>query len=81
MLTFHSGRFIVDNFKQAKVLIVELTEEVKNAMQTLNITSSDTFYEWINEERAYLKSLPEDPPLDLLKIEYLGLLRQLTKAK
>ena len=78
---YRTGRFIVNNFRQAKKLIADLTEELNDTMQALSIPSTATFYDWIREEREYLEGLPEEPALDLLKVEYLDALRKLQQAK
>jgi hypothetical protein len=51
---------------------------LRAAMSGLGLTDTVVFSSWLNEEREYLQSLKKEPEgQDILKMEYLVLLRKL----
>jgi hypothetical protein len=75
------ARFILSSFKRATLLIDDLTPKLESAKATLGITDDRTFCRWIGEELAYLENIPNVPSTDLLKLEYIAMLKQLIQAE
>ncbi|KAF6763420.1 hypothetical protein DFP72DRAFT_986985 [Ephemerocybe angulata] len=63
------SKFIVDNYKQALLLIAG-EDELKRQMELAGIESADTFREWLQQEREYLDALKTEPPEETLKMDY-----------
>ncbi|KAE9407449.1 hypothetical protein BT96DRAFT_954511 [Gymnopus androsaceus JB14] len=63
------SKFIVDNYKQA-LEILATRPALAKTMSDLGIASTDTFDEWLREEREYLKGLKKEPAEETLQMEY-----------
>ena len=74
-----TGKFIVDNYKQAlDILLGE--KDVLKAMENRGIQSAD-FTQWVEEECSYLASLKKEPEEETLQIMYYEQLVKLETAK
>lgn len=61
--------FIYNNYRQA-LKILSTADAVGQEMREAGITSSEMFYEWLEEEGEYLQSLTRPPAIETLAIEY-----------
>ena len=50
-------------------------------MARLQTDDCSIFEHWLAEEQEYLQALPEQAPMDALKIEYLSSLKKLRNAE
>lgn len=75
------GKFIYDNYKQALRNIHSIPDVLQESMRALKIPSETTFPIWLSAEREYLSSLKHEPPIDILKMEYLETLIKFRHAK
>ncbi|KAG6808231.1 hypothetical protein H0H92_004952 [Tricholoma furcatifolium] len=63
------GAFLVNNYRQALGLLAGETT-LKKTMEDQGIPSTDVFHQWLEEERAYLAALAQEPIEETLEIEY-----------
>jgi Kyakuja-Dileera-Zisupton transposase len=68
LLTQASGKFLVNNYKQA-LNILEGKTSVRDAMVAREVTP-ENFRQWLQDEREYLKSLKTEPLEETLQMEY-----------
>lgn len=80
-LTIFTGRFILNNYRQALTNINSLNKDLQHAKQKLGIASDDVFAQWLTAEESYLKSLKKMPNGDMLAMEYVKLLKDLHEAR
>ncbi|KAG6826234.1 hypothetical protein H0H92_000618 [Tricholoma furcatifolium] len=64
-----SSLFLVNNYRQALELLAG-HEALQKTMLDNNIPSTDVFFQWLAEERAYLTSLKSEPVQETLEMEY-----------
>lgn len=72
----NSSKFIHGNYKQA-LKIIQGKTVLKARMEAAGITSSDVFFQWLEEESEYLRSLAEVPVEETLEMEYFLKLQSL----
>lgn len=64
-----SSLFIYNNYKQS-LQILQGERAVAKGMRDAGITDSNTFYQWLEEEGEYLRSLSKTPTNETLEMEY-----------
>ncbi|KAI9574341.1 hypothetical protein HD554DRAFT_2034472 [Boletus coccyginus] len=74
------ARFIHNHYREASQLVHVLTAELALIKATFNLTEED-FSRFLQEERAYLTSLKQPPPLELLKIQYTQMLDEVEERR
>lgn len=68
----------MNNYKQALNIIETHKPVLRAAMSELGLADTSIFASWLSEEREYLEHLKREPDgQDVLKMEYLTLLRKL----
>ncbi|KAG1744784.1 hypothetical protein EDB19DRAFT_1826928 [Suillus lakei] len=72
--------FLRNHYQEGLTSIQTLTAELAVLRDALGLTDSD-FTRFHSNERAYLDSLKEPPPKELLQIQYVELLRELAKRR
>jgi len=72
----NKGRFLLNNFKQASQVLNECPKQLGALMVALEISSEETFQRWHKEEKEYLNKVHEEPIEDILKMDYVELLRK-----
>ncbi|OBZ67902.1 hypothetical protein A0H81_12134 [Grifola frondosa] len=70
-----SGKFIFNNYQQALGIIKEGTRALRTFSQELKTNEAD-YERYLEQERAYLRSLQSEPPEVELTVEYLKALRR-----
>lgn len=60
---------MVNNYKQA-IDLLKTEPTLRSAMVAQGISNTSIFSEWLEEERAYLEGLKEEPAHDTLEMEY-----------
>lgn len=75
------ARFLAGNYKQAKVNIEMLSEQLRSAKVALGIASDDVFEQWHQAEAEYLLTLKDAPARDSLAANYVSNLRKLAAQK
>ncbi|KAH7904896.1 hypothetical protein BJ138DRAFT_1138426 [Hygrophoropsis aurantiaca] len=73
--------FLYNNYKQALDILNDGSLSLPRAMQKLNISSTDTFNQWLEEEKTYLLGLQYEPIEETLQMEYWQKLVNLTAHK
>ncbi|KAK0221122.1 hypothetical protein EDD85DRAFT_960288 [Armillaria nabsnona] len=63
------SKFLCDNYRQA-LSIMATIPVLQDTIIKLNISSSKCFPQWLAEELAYLKNQKQDPPEEILEMEY-----------
>ncbi|KAJ3712115.1 hypothetical protein DFJ43DRAFT_1135053 [Lentinula guzmanii] len=74
------SKFIVDNYKQA-VEIEATRGALVKTMSNLGIPSTETFGQWLKEEREYLSQLKKEPLEETLQMDYYRKLVKLLDAE
>ena len=75
-----TGRFLLNNYKQALRIISTNTAEL-DAYRALHPNEILDFGSWAAEELAYLKAVESEPKQDALRVTYVEELEKLTKLK
>ena len=71
---------MVNNCHQALSIISD-KRPVQLLMSELGVNDSSTFKDWLEEEKAYLCSLIQDPLEETLQMDYVSKLLNLEKIK
>ncbi len=79
-LTYCTGRFIFNNYRQALQIIAE-GMRAQDVYERELKTSSDDYERYLVEERDYLRSLMSEPQEFTLKVEYMEALQKLEEAR
>jgi len=74
-----TGKFLVDNYQQALDILAG-EPALYESMKALKYKES-MFHTWLEEERAYLQSLPTDPLQETLEMEYYSCLVELNELE
>ena len=74
------ARFIRNHYREATETIHQLGNELAILKAALNL-SDDDFPRFLTEERAYLSSLKQPPPQDVLRMQYVQVLDDLEEKK
>lgn len=80
MLITVIGRYIFNNFQQALGIRREYTAVLANLSQDLQLTGEEVD-QLISEEASFLVSLKSEPPVEMLKVEYVQELDKLWLAQ
>ena len=81
ILIINSGKFIVNNYRQALAILRDMPVALEQAKAALGITSDETFHRWHSEEKSYLTSLKKEPEGDILRAQYVVTLKKLREAE
>ncbi|KAH7904631.1 hypothetical protein BJ138DRAFT_1138490 [Hygrophoropsis aurantiaca] len=73
--------FLYNNYKQALQILNDGRVSLPRAMQKLNISDTNTFDQWLEEEKTYLSGLQYEPIEETLQMEYWKKLVNLTAHK
>jgi hypothetical protein len=65
-----TGRFILNNYKQALAIITDYTGEVEHFLQIYGYTTANLLA-WREEELVYLQSLTKESDADVLAMSYV----------
>ncbi|KIK16156.1 hypothetical protein PISMIDRAFT_113928, partial [Pisolithus microcarpus 441] len=63
-------KFLLNNYKQALDLLSNGHATLEQLMCELRVSDPAIFRQWLDEERAYLKSLLQEPAEETLQMEY-----------
>lgn len=74
------GTFLLNNYRQAKTIVVEYTDLLNQQMRKYNIAEAD-FAHWLEEEKSHLVGLTHEPEEDTLGVAYVEALQNLQKAE
>lgn len=75
------GEFLVNNYRQALQVIEINGRRLKIAMDTRKIASTETFHQWLAQEKQYLLELSKEPEEETFQIEYYQSLVRLSICK
>lgn len=76
-----SGRFILNNYKQALNIISSVGPEFDKVRKALGIKTNDVFEEWHKAETKFLSQKPEEvSPVETIAMDYVTTLKQLEEA-
>jgi hypothetical protein len=70
-----------NNFRQASKILAEYPKELEGLMAALGLESVESFAQWHEEERVYLRTVHEEPIADILQMNYVDLLIKLRNAE
>lgn len=74
------SKFLVDNYKQA-LEIQQTRHALAKTMNDMGIPSTETFLQWLKEERLYLSGLKKEPLEETLQMEYYKKLVKLDSSE
>ena len=72
---------LLSKYKAALRILKKLPALLARAMNDMGIESTDTFDEWLIEEREYLEGLKKEPEYEMLQMEYYQKLVKLWESE
>lgn len=64
------ANFLHNNYKQALDILTNGNAVLPNMMRDLGVADDGVFERWLDEEKAYLKGLTQEPEEETLQMEY-----------